>query len=211
MKLKHFSLIFSIVGILLLYSFSKFSQPPLIRIEEMKEHEGKEVVIIGTVTDYQITKYQSQIITIAENNHSTSIFLEGIIDVELGDKIKSSGEVQKYKDSYELIVSNLQSIEILKKWDNITYSLGQIVKAPFKYLGLNINLTGYIETISNDNFYLVDLKERLKLRVSFTKNINISMSPGEKVFAKGLFSFDKKNFRYELEISEEEHFIQIIS
>ena len=115
MKLKYFSLIFSISGILILYLISKLSQPVLINISEMHDYEGKSVTIKGLVKEHHLTKYGSQIITIIDNSATTEIFVEGKMDIEYGDTIQVTGEVQKYQDKLELIVNNNQQIKILQK------------------------------------------------------------------------------------------------
>ena len=91
MKLKYFSLLFSIAGILILYFLSKLSQPPLIEIHEMPDYEGKQVIIEGVVTNYQVTKHGSQIITIKDDNDTTTIFVEGETNIEYGDRIQATG------------------------------------------------------------------------------------------------------------------------
>jgi len=68
MKLKYFSLLFSVVDILVLYFLSKLSHPPLIEIYEIPDYEGKQVIIEGVVTDHQVTKHGRQIITIKDDN-----------------------------------------------------------------------------------------------------------------------------------------------
>ena len=62
MKLKYFSLIFSISGILILYLISKLSQPALINISEMHEYEGKSVTIKDE--KFEIYKWESILLTI---------------------------------------------------------------------------------------------------------------------------------------------------
>ena len=95
MKLKHFSLMFSFIGLLVLYLISILSQPSIINLNEIAEFEGKRITTEGVVTNYYSTKFGSQIITIEENKSSAVVFMEGKIEVEFGDKIKVTGEVQK--------------------------------------------------------------------------------------------------------------------
>lgn len=74
MKLKYFSLIFSIAGIVLLYFLSTLTQPVLIELHEIPEYEGKQVIVEGIVTEHHVTSYGSQIITIANDNVTTTVF-----------------------------------------------------------------------------------------------------------------------------------------
>lgn len=207
MKLKHFSLIFSILGILLLYFLSKLSAPPLISIDKMPDFENKQVILEGIVTEYQHTSQGGQLITIKDNNSSAVLFVEGEIDVEFGDRIQATGEVQKYKNSWELIVTDSQFLTILDKWKDQATPLWQLAIKPLKYLNLNVNVTGYIESISNAYFYLVDLDRKHSLLVFYRSVDNITIFPGQKVNVLGEFTFDEENFRYQLEIYDEKHSI----
>ena len=52
------------------------------------------------MTNYYQTKHGSQIITIEDKNTSITVFVEGNIVLEYGDKIQVTGAVQKYKDEW---------------------------------------------------------------------------------------------------------------
>lgn len=207
MKLKYFSLVISIAGIFILYFLSKFSQAPLIKINELPNYNGKQVTIEGIVIEHQLTKYGSQIITIENENSITSIFSEKKVEIEFGDKIQVTGEVQKYKEKWELIVNDISNLKILEKSKNLSFPLWQLAENPQKYLNKNINVTGYIESISNSYFCLVDLEKKFFLTVVYQLEKNIAIIPGQKVSIFGCFSFDEKNFRYILEINQETHCI----
>ena len=210
MKLKYFSLLFSVVGILILYFISKFSQPPLIEINKMPDYVGKQVRIEGLVVDYKATRHGSQIITVKSNNDSTTVYVEGKINLEYGDKIQATGEVQKYEDGWELVINNRNNVKVLEKWHNKSFPLWQLAENPIKYLNLNVNVTGYIESFSNAYFYLVDIEKKHSLIVFYKLPKNITIFPGQKVSVSGKFFFDKENFRYQLEIYDEKHNIVLI-
>jgi len=209
MKLKYFSILFSIIGILILYMISRFSQAPLIKINQIQDYEGKQVTLEGIVMEHHMTKFGSQIISIADDNCSVEVFLEGKIDVEYGDMISATGEVQKYKETWELIVNDNRQIYILKKWQNVSFPLWQIAENPTKYINLNVNVTGYIESISNAYFLLVDFESKHSLIIYYSIIKNITLYPGQKICALGRFTFDEKNFRYMLDICEENHGIAL--
>ncbi len=211
MKLKYFSLIFSISGILILYLISKLSQPVVINISEMHDYEGKEVTIKGLVKEYHLTKYGSQIITIFDDNSTAELFIEGKMDIEYGDLIQVTGEVQKYQGKWKLIVNDNRQVKILQKWQNITMPLWQLAENPTRYLDLNVNVSGYVEFVSNENFYLVDLEKKHSLLILYTNSKNITIYPGQKIYVSGKFCFDKENFRYKLKIFENQHRIFQIS
>jgi hypothetical protein len=205
MKLKYFSMLLAIIGIILLYMISRFSQAPIIKISDMKDYEGKLVMIKGIVTEHHLTNYGSQIIMINNENHSATIIIEGKLDVEYGDKISATGEVQKYKENWQLLVNNNRQLQILKKWNNGSLPLWQIAENPTKYLNLNVNITGYIESISNAYFLLVDLERKHSLITFYTLPKNTTIYPGQKICASGRFTFDEINFRYMLDICEQNH------
>lgn len=211
MKLKHFSVIFSVAGILILYLIPKVSDPSIIWISEIPNYEGKQVSVIGVVTKIYLTKYSSQMITIKDNNSTTTVFVEGQIDVEYGDKIQVTGQVQKYNGDFEIVVSDNSFVKILEKWHNISLPLWQLAQNPTKYLGLNVNVTGYIESISNSYFYLADTEGNYSLIVSYLLAKNITILPGQKISASGKFLFDEKTFRYKLEICDEKHGITFLN
>ncbi|KYK27672.1 hypothetical protein AYK20_08060 [Thermoplasmatales archaeon SG8-52-1] len=205
MKLKYFSIFFSILGILILYIISKLSQIPLIELSEMPDYEGRQVILEGVVSEYRFSRQGNQFINIKKGNDTAIIFNEGETEIEQGDTIQAIGEVQKYGSDWELIVSNNNNIKILKKWHNGSVSLWQLAENPLKYLNLNVNVTGYIESISNTYFYIVDLEKNYCLVVFYKLTKNISILPGQKVNVLGKLSFDKEKFRYQLELYEEQH------
>jgi hypothetical protein len=205
MKLKHFSLLFSVIGILILYLLSRVSQPISIDINEIQNYEGKQVIVRGIVKDHYETKHGSQIIKIEGNNTTLSIYIEGKKDIEYGDKIQATGEVQKFQDEWELVINDGSDVKILRKWNNISIPLRQLAKNPTKYLDTNVNITGYIESISNSYFYLVDFENKHALLVYYILSKNVTIYPGQRICVSGLFSFDEENFRYKLDICDEKH------
>jgi len=210
MKFKYYSLIFSIAGIFVLYFLLKLSQPAAISIYEIPKYEGKLVSVEGMVIENHLTKYGSQIIKIENNNITTSIFIEGEIEIDFGDRIQVTGEVQKYKEEWEIVVNSVNLIKIIEKWGNKSFPLWQLAENPSRYLGSNINVTGYIDYISNSYFYLVDFERKYFLPVFYELGKNITISSGQKISAYGQFLFDKNNFRYKLELSEKVHRISIL-
>lgn len=205
MKLKHYSLIFSIAGILVLYFLLKVSQPSVIGIYEISKYEGKQVTIEGIVIEHHQTKYSSQIIKIENNNDSTTVFIEGKIEIEFGDKIQVTGEVQKYEGEWEIVVNSINMVKIIEKWGNRSFPLWQLAENPTKYLGLDINISGCIDYISNSYFYIADFERKYSLLVTYDLVKNISISPGQKICVLGRFSFDEENFRYKLELNQQAH------
>jgi hypothetical protein len=204
MKLKHFSLIFSIVGIACLYFLSTLSQPILIELKDVPKYEDKSVVVEGIVTENYLTSFGSQIITIESDNASSIVFLEGKVDVEYGDKIQATGKVQKYKGDWEIVVDNVDFVKVIQKWQNISMPLWQLSSFPTKYEGLNVNVTGYVDTMYDTYFYLNDPEEKYSLIV-FCNPSKYNIHSGQKVNVAAKFSFNNEDFRYGLDINNESH------
>lgn len=209
MKLKYFSLIFSIAGIILLYFLSTLSQPIIIELYEIPEYEGKQVIVEGIVTEHHTTSYGSQIITIESDNATVIVFAEGETNVEYGDTIQVTGKVQKYKGDWEIVVDNERFIKIVQKWSNITFPLWQLAENPAKYDGLNVNVTGFVDMVYDAYFYLVDSEEEYSVIVFYNPSEQDALYPGQKVNVAARFIFDVEDLRYKLEISEDIHSISL--
>jgi len=209
MQLKYFSLLFSIAGISLLYVLSILSQPTIIELRELPDYEGKQVIAEGNVTEYYATTYGGQIITIKDDDVTATVFVEGTIDIEYGDKIQATGTSQKYKEGWEIVVNNERFVTVLEKWQNISFPLWQLAGNPTKYDGLNVNVTGYVDVIYESYFYLVDETEEHSLIV-FCKPSKYNVSyPGQKVNVAAQFAFDEEKFQYKLTLCEEIHSISL--
>lgn len=211
MKLKHISLIFSITGIAVLYFISTLTTPYIIELNEVPNYEGKIVTTQGIVINHYETKHGSQIITIQDKNTTVTIFLEGKIEVEYGDKLQITGEIKKYKEEWEIIPSDAKSIKIIQKWDNISIPLWQIAQNPSKYENININITGFIDSVFDNYFILADEEGKHSLMVFYNTYTDIRIFSGQKVNIAGSFKFDKKNFRYMVKLNQEGHKISFIS
>ena len=205
LKLKHYSLLLAITGIAVLYFISLLSQPVLIELSELPDYEDKQVIVEGTVTEYHVTTYGSQLTTIKDKNNSATIFIETEIDVEYGDRIRATGKVQKYNDGWEIIVSNKKFIETIQKWQNISIPLWQLAQKPSNYQGLNVNVTGVVDSLYDNYLYLTDLDGAYSLIVFYNPYMYSSLYPGQTVIVEGKFDFDQETFRYALTLSEQNH------
>ena len=216
MNIKHFSLIFSVVGILLLYFVSMLSQPIQIGLNELPEYEGKQVIVEGFVIDYYVTSYGSQIIKIKDNStgqegtHQATIFVEGKITLEYGDKIQATGKVQKYKDEWEIVVGSQSLIQLLQKWQNISFPLWQLAENPEAYVGTNVNVTGRIDKLYGTYFYLADLEKQQSILVLCKSSFIHNFSVGDRVCVAAKFVYDENNFQYHLGITEGTHSVSIM-
>jgi RecG-like helicase len=211
LKLKHYALLLAITGIAVLYFISLLSQPVLIDLSELPDYEDKQVIVEGTVTEYHVTTYGSQLITIKDKNNSATIFIEAEMDVEYGDRIRATGKVQKYNDGWEIIVSNKKFIETIQKWQNISIPLWQLAQKPSNYQGLNVNVTGVVDSLYDNYLYLTDLDGAYSLIVFYNPYMYSSLYPGQTVIVEGKFDFDQETFRYALTLSEQNHKISQVS
>lgn len=205
MNLKKLSLIFAVTGTLLLYFLSLLSKPVAIDLIEIPKYEGKKIITQGIVKEYFTTKYASQIITIQDENFSVIIYVDGITDVEYGDHISVIGEIQKYKEDWELMVGDKKNLQILEKWENISLPVRALSRQPLRYLDLNVNVSGFIDVIYNSFFNLVDLETNAVVPVYFDYYRGINISSGEKVIIFAKFLFDEQQLRYKLVLCNEKH------
>jgi len=210
MNIKYFSLIFSIIGIIILFFISTLSEPMNIKLCEISKYESKNIKTQGIVIDHYQTKFGSQIIKIRQDNTTVTIFLEDKITVDYGDKISVTGIVQKYNNEWEIIVENKNFLEIIQKWDNISLPIEQVTKNPDRYKNLKIKITAYIDSIFSNYFYISDIEGKNRLLVNYDlHNINKSYS-GEKILVKGVLSYNPDESRYEL-FPLDDQFISLFS
>jgi len=204
-KLKHLSVLFSIIGILVLYAISLLAQPNVITLEEIPNFENKKVTVEGTVKEYHTTQYGSQMITIQDENASAIVFSETEINLEYGDIIKATGKVQKYDNDWEIIVDNNRFIEIIQHWENKTTPLWELAEKPEKYAETNIKTQGYTDSVFDEYFYLTDEEIKQTIIVFYDKYTHGNIDTGEQIQITGFFKYDKENFRYIITLTNEEH------
>jgi DNA/RNA endonuclease YhcR with UshA esterase domain len=207
MKIKYLSLVLSIIGILLLYYLSTVSQPTSIQLNDIEKYEGKEVITTGIVTDYYTTSYENQIITIQSNNTSATLFCETPAQLQQGDHIEATGTVQQYQGTWEIIVDRPESIRIIRSWTNITIPLSTLATYPERYIGRNLNVSGYIDTRYDTYFYITDNESKYQLIVTYTSSFNISIIPGKPCNIHAYFTYDPSHTCYMLRLQSANHYI----
>jgi len=215
MPLKHVVMLLAVLGILLLYFLSSFSQPCVIRIQELPAYEGKHVIVEGIVIDHHTTAYGSQIIEIqdrdpTESNTKATIFAEKATPVEYGDTIQVTGKVQKYKDDWEVVVNEERLVRIIQKWQNRTTPLWQLAQNPERYAGINVNVTGLIDRVYDHYFYLVDTEEDYSIVVFCDPSTLRNVSQGDTVSVAATFAYTAADMRYVLNVDEENHHIWLM-
>lgn len=209
MNLKHYSIIFSVTGILFLYILTFFCKPYYIDLSQISNYENKKVITNGKVIEITETKYKNQILKIQNNNSTAKIFSEEKTNVEYGDIIQAEGMVQKYEDYFEIIVKNKENIRVIEKWSNITLPLSQVSIHPNQYVGVNVKIKGYIEDIYNSFFNLKDFETDHMILVSYSSKNSFYLQSGKEVIVKGLFTYEEKNLRYIIKIYDDQHGISL--
>lgn len=205
LKLKHLSIIFAIAGISILYLISILVQPAVIELENIGNFENKNVIVEGVVTNYYLTQYGNQIITIKDNTSSAIIFLETSKDIEYGDKIRATGKVQKFGNDWEIVVNNNRFVKVIQKWANISTPIWQLAQNPEKYVGLNINITGSVDSIFDDYLYIADKNSTHQLIIFYNSYNYNDLWPGQEITIAGKFDFDANNLRYGLYLLDHNH------
>jgi hypothetical protein len=195
--LKYLTLILSIIGVILLYVLTLFQQPVILTsVQSIEDYEGKEVTLNGTVLDYTITNYGSQLITIQCNSTKLTVFSDSPLTVHNGDIIQATGTIQEYKDSWELILNNPSSARITTTWQNRTVQIKNLANHPLDYINIPLNITGYIDIKYDDIVYLKD----------HSNNYTIPLIPpeypipktGTPIYVHATLTYDPLHLRYML-------------
>ena len=208
MKFKYLIILIAIASLVVLYFLSMVSQPVLISISTLPTYNGQQVIVQGVVTEYRITTYGSQIITIRDMENSTNsvmLYIEGEVSVEYGDTIQAIGEVQQYQEQWEVSVNNPQFVTILQKWNNQKFPLWQLAENPGKYLGTNVNVTGIVTQKHESSFSLTDSEGKYSIDVSYDSSCPYQFSKDDSVAVAGRFIYEIKTFQYVLKAPESTH------
>ena len=196
MKFKYLIILIAIASLVALYFLSLVSQPVLISLSALPTHNGQQVIVEGVVTEYRTTSFGSQIITIRDKENSTysvALYIEGEISVEYGDTIQAIGEIQQYKDQWEVSVNNPQFVTILQKWNNQSFPLWQLAENPEKYLDTNVNVTGIVTQKYDSSFSLTDPAGKYTIDVSYDTSRPHQFSKDESVTVAARFSTNQKH------------------
>jgi DNA/RNA endonuclease YhcR with UshA esterase domain len=200
-KFEHWMIIFSVIGILVLYAFSLYSQPIDVPLNEIANYDGREISVRGTVTFKQPTK-TGMIFDISENNYTAMVYVgEYNKKIEIGDYIKVVGRVQKYNNKYEIMALNDDKITLLVRTNNTMGVIQNLVENPPIYLNKTVNVFGFIEyePFSYGNkttFFLTDDALNGRYSIKVASDLNISIHKGDSVILTGIFRYESQNSRY---------------
>ena len=204
MEMKHISVLFSAIGIVLLFFLSLLAKPVYIDLSEINKYDGKQIITEGIVIDKYETKYRNTILslvkTLSDNNVVTTFVEEQINNIEYGDRIRLQGEVRKYKGDFEIYVSEAKQIEIIEKWNNRTIPLRILAETPWRYQGINLKIVCKIEKIYHSYLVLKDAKENQKIILFCDLDkINETLQEGDIVYANAKIKYNSADFNYFLE------------
>jgi len=208
MKFKYLIILIAIGSLVALYFLSLVSQPVLIPLSLLQTYDGQQVIVQGVVTDCQTTSYGSQLITIRETQNFTNLvmlYIEGEIPVEYGDRIQATGEVQQYKNQWEIVVNNQQFIVILQKWQNLSFPLWQLALHPENYLDTTVNVTGIATQIFDSSFTLTSTDGKYSIEVAYKSSCPHQFLKGDTVAVGARFLYDATTCRFLLKATEASH------
>jgi len=201
-------IIFSLVGVAVLYSLSVFVNPPLVPLEEVALHEGTFIRTRGVITAFSITESENVVMKIEGNQTELLIFVNSkakdgrkeLLNLSYGDEIEVEGSVEVYHGDYELIVSE-NAIKKLASGSDISF-VAQIAAHPESYEGRKIQVAGYVADVYQRVFYLRDETGTYQLRVKLMDtDMPVSeLQEGVRIVAEGILAYDAKTMRYELNL-----------
>ena len=201
-------IIFSLVGVAVLYSLSVFVNPPLVPLEEVALHEGTFIRTRGVITAFSITESENVVMKIEGNQTELLIFVNSkakdgrkdLLNLSYGDEIEVEGSVEVYHGDYELIVSE-NAIKKLASGSDISF-VAQVAAHPEAYEGRKIQVAGYVADVYQRVFYLRDETGTYQLRVKLMDtDMPVSeLQEGVRIVAEGVLAYDAKTMRYELNL-----------
>ncbi len=185
----------AVAGIFFLYFISLFSQPIEVSIRDIWKYDGDMVKVKGIVKNKI-----GNIIEISDGYGRGKIYYEKNDEIEYGDEIEVEGKVGGYKEEYVVYANK---IKICKKWSQDSVSLPYLLENYEYFVGTNVNVTGYVYSISKSYFYLTD--EFMKYKIKVYCNRNVTLQKYDSVYVRALFYYDSTEARFYLKIVNENH------
>jgi cytochrome c-type biogenesis protein CcmE len=208
MKFKYLIILIAVVSLVALYFLSLISHPVLISLSTLSTYNGQQVIVQGIVTEYRTTTYGSQIITINDRENSINtvmLYIDGTVPVEYGDVVQATGQLQQYKEEWEVVVNNPHLILILQKWSNLSFPLWQLAQHPEKYLDTNVNVTGFAAQTYDSSFVLSSMDGKYSIDVSYLSSCPHQFSKGDTVAVGARFVYNDATFQFSLRTAEGTH------
>ena len=210
MKYRIILLISIIISIIALYFFSPAQNIEEIKLQDIEQAEGKNVVIEGTVKDIYSTNQRNTIIKLSDGNITVTVFVRGEVSIQCGDKIKVTGKVVRYNNEISVFVESKDFIVVIESWNKSYFELSSFYTVYEKHINENINITGYAKNVKHREFTLVDNKTnwRYSLPVEIKKTINLPPA-NKQIYVTGRFIFDSERYAYIISIEDIFHGIEI--
>lgn len=208
MKFKYLIIFIAVGSLLVLYIISLLSQPLLIPLSSLQTYNGQQVIVQGIVIDYRATTSGSQLITLRDTLNSTNtiiLYIQGEFQVEYGDTIRATGEVQQYKNNWELVVNDPNMITILQKWHSLSFPLWQLALHPEHYRDTTVNVTGVVTQTSGSSFTLTSTDGAYSIEVTYQSTCPHQFVKGDTVVVGARFLYDVTTCRFFLKATEENH------
>ncbi|MHC1610010.1 MAG: hypothetical protein ACXQTW_00120 [Candidatus Methanospirareceae archaeon] len=205
-------IIFSLLGVFILYCISLFVTPQFVPLDEVPLYEDEIIRTGGVITELSVTEYGNVLMKIEGNRTELPIFVESAnertLNLNYGDEIEVEGRVQVYRGDYELVVSGNAIKEVRKQKRDILF-VARIAEQPEEYRGEKIRVVGYVEDVHTRVFYLRDELSNHRMRVKLMKINSISeLEEGDKIIVEGVLSYDAENMRYELNLIDFERMLK---
>lgn len=185
----------AIAGICILYSISFLSKPIEIELKDLWKYEGKNVVVRGIVRNVI-----GKLVEIGDGKTTAKIYFDGNGKIEYGDEIIAIGKVGKFGNEYVLYADE---IKIFKEWERNETSLPYLAENFEKYVGMNVNVSGFVYSSYKNFFYLTDEHLNYKIKVYYNKSK--LLKEGDRVKVRALFYYDSSNLCFYLKIKEKYH------
>ncbi len=133
----HFAIIFAVVGIVVLYFISTLSEPPEIRLDEVGDYVGEDVVVKGVVLDYELTVRNDAKLLIYGDNTTLKVKLEDCTkQININDRIKLQGEVREFRNEYELVAVTDNSIEVIGRHQVELVAFNELANHESQYIAI---------------------------------------------------------------------------
>jgi hypothetical protein len=200
-------LIFSVLGIGMLYGVSLLLVPPTVPLDEIPRYEGSSVRTRGIVTDVSGTEHGYVLVSLAANQTALLLFVTpsdepGIVrDLSYGDEIVAEGRVEVYRGGYELVTAEHAIAKVNASVNRIVF-LPQLASEPKRFEGARIRVAGTIDALYTSVLYLTDGTGTYRLRVKPRSGALVisELQAGEKIIAEGVLSYNPTELRYELNL-----------
>jgi hypothetical protein len=200
-------IIFSVLGIGMLYGLSLLMVPPTVPLDEIPRYEGLSVRTRGVVMDVSGTEYGNVLVKLASNQTALLLFVtpsdqSGIVrDLSYGDEIVVEGRVQIYRGEYELVTAEHAIAKVNASANRIVF-IPQLASEPKRFEGARIRVAGTVDDLYTSVLYLADGTGTYRLRVKPRSGALVisELQKGEKIVAEGVLSYDSTELRYELNL-----------